>query len=102
MQAPHLSEYAAQVLPEDKPSISNGVPLAELAPGTQAVIVDVTARGPLHNRLHDLGFLPGTRVKVVRRAPLGEPVLYEVRGYRISLRTTETERIIVNVDGGTP
>jgi Fe2+ transport system protein FeoA len=50
-------------------------------------------------RLADLGFCPGTHVRVVRRAPLGDPVLYELRGYRIALRRTESARIRVRPDG---
>ena len=45
--------------------------------------------------LADLGFCPGTRVRVVRRAPLGDPVLYELRGYRIALRRSEARLIRV-------
>jgi Fe2+ transport system protein FeoA len=51
---------------------------------------------PAGRRLLDLGFTPGSRVRVVRRAPLGDPVEYELRGSRICLRRSEAERIRVD------
>jgi len=46
-------------------------------------------------RLLDLGFVPGTRVRVVRRAPLGDPTLYELRGTQLCLRRSEAARVRV-------
>ena len=37
-------------------------------------------------RIGDLGFLPETPVRALRRAPLGDPTVYELRGYRVCLR----------------
>jgi Fe2+ transport system protein FeoA len=51
---------------------------------------------PIGRRLLDLGFTPGSRLRVVRRAPLGDPVEYELRGSRICLRRGEAERIRVD------
>ena len=58
-----------------------------MAPGEEAVIVAV-ADGSAHEgrRLADIGFVPGTRIAVERRAPLGDPTVYVVRGVRIALR----------------
>ena len=69
--------------------------LRELPPGTDAVVVSIDAAGAVGRRLLDLGLLPGTSVRVLRRAPLGDPSVYELRGYRLCLRSTETERVIV-------
>ena len=49
-------------------------------------------------RLLDLGLLPGTPVRALRRAPLGDPGVYELRGYRLCLRRSESDR--VQVRGG--
>ncbi|WP_121253838.1 FeoA family protein [Nocardioides ferulae] len=71
--------------------------LADLAPGQSAEVVSVSAaQAPrTARRLAELGFAPGSRVEVVRQAPLGTPVLYRVQGYEISLRRTEAARIVV-------
>jgi Fe2+ transport system protein FeoA len=62
------------------------VSLAELAPGRRARICAHPPRGPVPVRLEELGFVPGTRVEILRRAPLGDPIEIEIRGYRVCLR----------------
>jgi Fe2+ transport system protein FeoA len=63
--------------------------LAQLAPGASAVIKAFPQAGPAFTRLREMGLLPGTRVTLVRVAPLGDPIEIQVRGYRLSLRKTE-------------
>lgn len=71
------------------------VPLARLRVGSLAVVDAVESGSPVTRRLLDLGFVPGTRVRVLRRAPLGDPTLYELRGTQLCLRRTEAERVRV-------
>ncbi len=70
--------------------------LSELAPGQEATIVSIDDSGPVGRRLLDLGLLPGTPVRALRHAPLGDPGVYELRGYRLCLRRTESERVRVS------
>jgi Fe2+ transport system protein FeoA len=66
------------------------LPLSALATGRSAIVLEVRGPSPrVAQRLLDLGFVPGTRVRALRRAPLGDPVEYEVRGSRICLRASE-------------
>jgi ferrous iron transport protein A len=69
--------------------------LADLEPGARARVAAVDAGSAIGRRLLDLGFVAGTAVRVVRRAPLGDPVEYELRGYRVCLRRSEALRIQV-------
>jgi ferrous iron transport protein A len=69
--------------------------LAALRPGARARVQRVEADGPLGQRLLDLGFLPGTEVRAIRRAPLGDPAVYELRGTQLCLRRSEAKRIRV-------
>ena len=69
--------------------------LADLAPGAAGVVQAVDAKSPIGRRLLDLGFVPQTRVYVVRRAPLGDPLEFELRGTRLCLRRSEAARILV-------
>jgi len=65
-------------------------------PGDEVVIESVDRSGsPAGQRLVDLGLLPDTRVTVVRRAPLGDPVEYALRGYRLCLRGSEAALVQV-------
>ena len=74
---------------------SEPIGLDGLGPGEEGEVRELLADAALATRLADLGFCPGTRVRVVRRAPLGDPVLYELRGYRIALRRSEARLIRV-------
>ena len=83
------------------PCANGSVPLADLEPGAIAVIDRIEAAGSVGERLSDLGFLPKTPIRVLRRAPLGDPIEYELRGYRLCLRSSEAARIRVRpVSGG--
>ena len=77
------------------PSASGAVPLTSLRPGACGVVESVDASSPVGRRLEDLGFLPRTQVRVLRRAPLGDPVEYELRGYRLCMRRAEAARVLV-------
>jgi ferrous iron transport protein A len=78
------------------PQSSNGaVLLADLEPGAVAVVEAVDDASPIGRRLLDLGFVPQTRVSVLRRAPLGDPLEFELRGTRFCLRRSEATRVRV-------
>ncbi len=74
--------------------------LRELAVGDDAVILEVTCASPVRERLLDLGFVPGTPITLVRRAPLGDPCVYALRGVQMCLRAEEAARI--RVQPGSP
>jgi ferrous iron transport protein A len=76
------------------PDPASPVPLSDLAPGASAVVVRVEATR-IGRRLLDLGFVPDTAIRVVRRAPLGDPTTYELRGTRLCLRRSEARAVLV-------
>lgn len=59
------------------------------------MVESVEDGSPVSRRLLDLGFLPGTTVRALRRAPLGDPTVYEVRGAQLCLRRSEAGRVRV-------
>lgn len=67
--------------------------LTNLPVGSKGKIINLTARGKKRRRLLDLGFLPGTIIKVKQKSPLGDPTAYEVRGAVIALRSEETDLV---------
>lgn len=73
------------------------VPLSSLRKPAKATIRAIsTARGEqIAHRLADLGLEPGREVQVGRRAPLGDPTVYHVTGYELSLRSHEAELVQV-------
>lgn len=80
---------------DDDHSHPTSVPLASLPVGGRGLIDGVRAGDAIGERLLDLGLVPGTRVVVLRRAPLGDPSVYELRGYQLCLRRSEAERVSV-------
>lgn len=71
------------------------IPLIGLAPGALAVLCDPEAGREIPRRLQDLGFVPGTPLVIRRRAPLGDPVEIEIRGYRLCLRLAQLDALRV-------
>ena len=80
---------------ERPPSNSASCLLSELPPGSRCVVESIDASTPIGRRLVELGFAPTTPVEVLRRAPLGDPVVYELRGTRLCLRRSEAQRVRV-------
>ena len=78
----------------------NFVSLVDLEPGASCVVTEVDSTGPAGRRLLDLGLLPKTQIRVIRRAPLGDPVEFELRGYRLCLRRSEARRVRVRLEPG--
>ena len=67
--------------------------LADLQVGQQARVVRVEGADEISLRLLEMGLTPGTTVRCLGRAPLGDPLEFEVRGYRLSVRKSEAERV---------
>ena len=76
------------------------IPLSELKPGEKGVISKVVGDGEVRRRLLDMGLTRGTEITVIRRAPLGDPVEFLLKGYNLSLRKRESENVYVLVKGG--
>ena len=73
-------------------------PLSELKPGEVGVIVDIVGGSPrLRRRILDMGLVKGTKIRVVRVAPLKDPIEFQTSGYDLSLRRDEAKNIIVEV-----
>ncbi|MFA6844656.1 MAG: ferrous iron transport protein A [Sphaerochaetaceae bacterium] len=67
--------------------------LALLPIGNSGVVEGVNAPKALKRRLMDMGFTRGIPVKVVKVAPLGDPLEVEIRGYNLCLRKEEAKII---------
>ena len=69
--------------------------LAELRINDEAIITAVGGEGALRLRLLDMGLIPRTKVKMVKIAPMGDPLEIQVRGYELTLRKEDAARITV-------
>lgn len=69
--------------------------LGELKPGELGKVVSIGEKGQMRRRIMDMGVTPGAEIKVVKIAPLGDPIEVTIRGYELSLRKEEAKQIIV-------
>jgi ferrous iron transport protein B len=69
------------------------VNLLQLKVGEKAIITKVKGRGAFRKRIIEMGFVSGQEITVVQRAPLKDPVEYNIMGYNVSLRNSEAALI---------
>ncbi|MFA7467792.1 MAG: FeoA family protein [Desulfotomaculaceae bacterium] len=75
--------------------MNNSTPLNRLGNGCCALVTELNAEGLTRRRLLDLGLVPGTKVEVIRRSPLGDPIAFNIRGAIIAFRKEEAEKVLV-------
>jgi Fe2+ transport system protein FeoA len=69
--------------------------LAEIALGKTATVRSVDGSRAFRRRLLEMGLVPGTEVRILTIAPLGDPLQIEVRGGQWSIRRAEAAQIVV-------
>ena len=71
--------------------------LDKLEVGQTAIIKKVNGQGVLRSRLLEMGLIPKTEVKVVKKAPLGDPIELYLRSYSLTIRKEDGSQIEVEV-----
>jgi ferrous iron transport protein A len=69
--------------------------LSELKVGDKAEVTSVKAESAVRRRIMDLGLIKGTRLKVLRVAPLGDPIEIIFKGLLLAMRKNEANGIVV-------
>ena len=72
--------------------------LDDLPFGVMARVLSVGGEGAVARRLMEMGVVPGAPVRVIKAAPLGDPIEVEIRGYRLAMRCTEARTIEVIIN----
>lgn len=67
----------------------------ELKPGEKAYIDKITGDEKLARRLHALGCIEGTEVSMKQSAPLGDPVIINLRGFNLAIRKRDAQNIFI-------
>ena len=70
--------------------------LRDVKVGETVSVVKLHGEGALRRRIMDMGITRGAQVYVRKVAPLGDPIEVTVRGYELSLRKADAERILVD------
>lgn len=70
--------------------------LDQLVVGQSAVVDTISGEDEISLRLMEMGLVPETGLRVIGTAPLGDPIELDVRGYRLSLRRAEAQRVQIH------
>lgn len=73
--------------------------LSTLSVGESGVVARIEGDGSLKRRILDMGLVPGTLVRIERKAPLNDPVSIWFRGYELSLRVEEANAVLLRPTG---
>ncbi len=71
--------------------------LLDLPLGVEARLSGVSRTGNGHARLTEMGFVPGTRLRIIRAAPLGDPIEIEIRDTRVCVRRADLRGFLVTL-----
>lgn len=69
--------------------------LRDMQIGQEGTVIAIGEKGPIRRRIMDMGITPGASIKLIKVAPLGDPIEVNVRGYELSLRKEEANQIQV-------
>lgn len=72
----------------------------KLDKGRDSEVVFLKCGTALRRRLIDLGITPGASITFIRQAPLGDPIIFKVRGYKIGIRKKEAVKILAEYTEG--
>ena len=67
--------------------------LKDLEIGSSAVIASVGGEGALRQHFLDMGVIPGAEIKLMKLAPLGDPMEFQIHGYELTLRLDDAQKI---------
>jgi Fe2+ transport system protein FeoA len=70
--------------------------LNTLGIGCRGCVIAVGGEPEIRRRLLEMGFTNGAQVEVVRRAPLGDPIEFRLRGYHLSLRDEQAKHVMIS------
>ena len=69
--------------------------LSQLSIGESAILGEMVLPEAASMRLQEMGLLPGASIRLIRRAPLGCPMEFEVAGGRVAIRVSDASSIFV-------
>ena len=101
MSLAYAALNTADQIPERAESFEAAtVSLDRLSVGARARVISVRGEGAVARRLMEMGVVPGAPVRVVKCAPLGDPLEVRVRNYHLALRRSEAQTISVVIGDG--
>ncbi len=90
--------FLRQIFVKNERSLEDLTGLSNLTVGQTGIVRMIDATGEIKRRLMDMGITRGTSIYVRKLAPLGDPMELHLRGYALSLRKMDAEKIKVVVE----
>ncbi len=78
--------------------MSDSIRLSDVATGKSVFIKRVKGQGAFRQRILEMGFVKGKKIKVIKNAPLNDPIEFNLLGYNVSLRRKEASMIEVSIE----
>jgi len=88
-------ELASKLLVESEEEFE--ITLAQSKVGDEVEVLKMNSEGDIRFRLLDMGLVRGVKMKVIRFAPLGDPIEVELNGFNLSLRLEEAKSILIRI-----
>ena len=73
------------------------ISLIDVEMKTKVRVIEIALESKVRRRIMDMGIVTGTALVVTGKAPMGDPIELQVRGYALSLRKNEAKDIIVEL-----
>ena len=70
--------------------------LVDLKKGQLGIILSVD-EAVFRRKLQEMGCVPGARIRMIMKAPLGDPIAFDLEGYTLSMRKTEAAAINIQL-----
>jgi ferrous iron transport protein A len=77
-------------------AVGDMVRLSNYKPGEKGLIVQVCGNPEFRLRMMEMGFIKGSEVKVIKYAPLSDPMEFVIKGYHITLRRDQASDILMD------
>ncbi len=74
------------------------IPMRKMKVNQKGVIKSVIAKGELGKRIRDMGVLQGSEFTIIGKAPLYDPVAIKLIGFTLTLRNSEADYIVCEVE----
>lgn len=71
--------------------------LNEFLVNEEGKVKKIEAEGKIKRRLFDMGVTPGANIRLKKLAPLGDPIEVTIRGYELTLRKDEANKVLMEV-----
>ena len=83
------------IVSEEEAQQETWLSLDQLEVGDKARVVSIYGKGAVRRRLMDMGLTRNVELLIRKRAPLGDPIEINLRGYELTLRKNEAELVLV-------